>query len=40
MVGCGHCSAAVGLDGSLFVWGTGSFGEELVPKKFRLNSKI
>ena len=33
-VACGHHTAAITRTGDLYVWGTGSFGEFLTPKKF------
>eukprot|EP01022_Parablepharisma_sp_SALTPOND_P031032 TRINITY_DN781_c0_g1_i1.p1 TRINITY_DN781_c0_g1~~TRINITY_DN781_c0_g1_i1.p1 ORF type:complete len:860 (+),score=139.28 TRINITY_DN781_c0_g1_i1:5957-8536(+) len=32
-VSCGHHTAALTEEGELFVWGSGVFGEELVPKR-------
>lgn len=38
---CGHHSAAFDIDGNLFVWGTGVFGEFLTPYKLTsINSKV
>eukprot|EP00831_Metopus_contortus_P065115 TRINITY_DN58219_c0_g1_i1.p1 TRINITY_DN58219_c0_g1~~TRINITY_DN58219_c0_g1_i1.p1 ORF type:complete len:435 (-),score=66.28 TRINITY_DN58219_c0_g1_i1:93-1397(-) len=31
---CGHHAMALTLDGGLYVWGTGIFGEVLIPRKF------
>lgn len=39
-VSCGHHTAAISVDGELYLWGTGVFGEVLSPKKVTVEGRL